>query len=108
MLNEENLLAAGYKKFRDPLKNAEAAYQKRVWSTDGNTTLYFINIYHYKLEFPDGAHESWQLDMAFPRHSKFARYAWVQYLLDAYMPIDKLDLIAADLFVGNNGTPYDD
>ncbi len=107
MLSEENLLAAGYKKFNDPMKNAEAAYQKRVRSTDGDMTLYFINVYHYKFDLSDHSHESWKLDMAFDRYSKHARYAWVQYSLEPDTSVDMLELIAADLFVGNNGMSYD-
>lgn len=108
MLNEENLLAAGYKKFNDQFKNAEAVYQKRVWSADRTATEYFINVYHYKLDLSDHSHESWQLDMAFNRHSKHVRYAWVQYSLEPDISVDMLELIAADLFVGNNGKSYDD
>jgi hypothetical protein len=109
MLNEENLLAAGYMKFNDPIKNAVAAYQKRVWSASGKETEYFINVYHYKFEAPIGRlHESWQLDMSFDRHSKLARYAWVQYSLEPDTSVDMLELIAADLYVGNNGAPYGD
>jgi hypothetical protein len=45
--------------------------------------------------------------MAFNRHSKLATYAWVNYSLDADTPVNMLELIAADLFVGNNGKSYD-
>ena len=112
MLNEENLLAAGYKKFNDPIKNAVAAYQKRVLIEKADNewrTEYFINVYHYRFEGRMGrSHESWQLDMSFDRHSKLARYAWVQYSLEPDTSVDMLELIAADLYVGNNGAPYGD
>jgi hypothetical protein len=110
MLNEENLLAAGYKKFNDTFKQALGAYQKRVLVEKADNewrTEYFINVYHYKFDLPDHSHESWELNMAFDRHSKLARYAWVQYSLEADTPVDKLDLIAADLFYGNNGVSYE-
>ena len=106
MLNEENLLAAGYKKFKDTWPrsgtHAEAVYQKRVWSADRDATEYFINVYHY-----ESWDESWELNMAFNRHSKLATYAWVKYSLEADTPVNMLELIAADLFVGNNGKSYD-
>jgi hypothetical protein len=35
-----------------------------------------------------------------------APYAWVNYRLEADTPVNMLDLIAADLFAGNNGAPY--
>jgi hypothetical protein len=112
MLNEENLLAAGYKKFNDPSKQVgHTAYQKRVLVEKADNewrTEYFINVYHYQFDLPGYSHESWQLDMAFERHSKLAPYAWVQYSLEADTPVDKLDLIAASLFYGNNGAPYGD
>jgi hypothetical protein len=111
MLNEENLLAAGYKKFKDTWPrsgtHAEAVYQKRVWSADRDATEYFINVYHYKFDLPGHSHESWELNMAFERHSKLAPYAWVKYSLEVDTPVSMLELIAADLFVGNNGKSYD-
>ena len=111
MLNEENLLAAGYKKFNDPTKQVgHTAYQKRVMVEKADNewhTEYFINVYHYKLDLPGHSHESWQLDMSFDRHSKLAPYAWVTYRLETDTPVNMLDLIAADLFVGNNGMSYD-
>lgn len=41
-INAKNLLANGYKKFKDSLKSADYGYQKRV-----GHTRYFINIYEY-------------------------------------------------------------
>jgi hypothetical protein len=111
MLNEENLLAAGYRKFNDTFKQALGAYQKRVLVEKADNewrTEYFINVYHYKFDLPGHSHESWELNMAFDRHSKLATYAWVNYRLEADTPVNMLDLIAADLFVGNNGKSYDD
>lgn len=112
MLIEENLLAAGYKKFNDKFKQVDhTAYQKRVLVEKADNewrTEYFINVYHYKFDLPGHSHESWELNMAFERHSKLAPYAWVKYSLEADTPVNTLDLIAADLFYGNNGSPYDD
>lgn len=111
MLNEENLLAAGYRKFNDTFKQALGAYQKRIVVEKADNewhTEYFINVYHYKLDLPDHSHESWQLDMAFDRRSKLAPYAWVTYRLETDTPIENIETIAEDLFYGNNGMSYDD
>ena len=112
MLNEENLLAAGYKKFNDRSKQVDhTAYQKRVMVEKADNewhTEYFINVYHYKLDLPGHSHESWELNMAFDRNSSLAPYAWVNYRLEADTPVGSIEPIAEDLFYGNNGKSYDD
>jgi hypothetical protein len=111
MLNEQNLLAAGYKKFNYTFKQVYAAYQKRVLVEKADNewcTEYFINVYHYKFDLLGHSHESWELNMAFDRHSKLAPYAWVNYRLESYTPVGSIEPIAANLFYGNNGASYGD
>jgi hypothetical protein len=101
MLTTDMLLEAGYKKhIEEPNKTL---YQKLVWSSDGSSKTYFINVYNYEYEKFTG----WELDMAFDRDSKTSPCCWVKYQLDANnTTATDIERLAKDIFISNNGLPY--
>ena len=52
MITDELLLENGYKKFVDPLYNADCLFQKRFRNKKGQTK-YFIDIYKYTFKIND-------------------------------------------------------
>ena len=101
MFTEQQLIDSGYEPFKDTMSYADAFYQKRVWDSDGHTTLYFINLYKYAYT------NHWELNMAFDRDSKACPYAWIKYQVSHTASIEHVEDIARDVFDSNYGIPYD-
>jgi hypothetical protein len=102
MLTTDMLLEAGYKKhIEDPDKTL---YQKLVWSSDGSSKTYFINVYQFEYR----KHISWELHMSFDRGSKIAPYCWLTYQLDANnTTVADIERLAKDIIISNDGLPYE-
>jgi len=111
MLTAEDLLAAGFKEFKDSFKNATRCFQKRVWtdSPREDQTAYFINVYYYEIDIPGtGLRTSWELDMAFDRDSYAFPYCWINYRIEPFASVEFIEKMARDIFTSNNGEPYGD
>lgn len=103
MITCDDLLYAGWGKFKDTLSDADCFFQKQVYSADGVNTLYFINVHCYNY----GKDNSFELNMSFDRDSKTFSYCWIKYAIDDDATVSDIENMARDIFVSNNGLAYE-
>lgn len=62
MITAEQLVKAGYKAYPSYCNQATRLYQKTIYSDDGSSKLYFINLYLYNI--PPKMEDSWSGEVA--------------------------------------------
>ena len=103
-IDEQNLLANGYKKFGDAFKRAKCGYQKRV-----GYTRYFINIYEYDFSgfaaFPkDRPTISYEVDVQFQDQDE--RYLNISFSV-ADMSLEDVEAKVENIFTTLNCRDYE-
>lgn len=99
MITQQELIDAGYKTFKDTMSYADVCYQKRVWDSDGHTTLYFINLYKYD--------NHWEINMAFDCDGGACPYMWIKGTINNQSSLKDIEHKASKIFEANYGIPYD-
>lgn len=100
-MNQQDLLQAGYKPFKDHFKSAKSAYQKRIGST-----RYFINVYHYDWrEYNPKDSDSFECDLQFVLPDE----EHINILFNCTkLSIEELEKKVEHLFTVLNALPYEE
>lgn len=107
MITEDNLFAAGYKRYTDSFSNADWFYQKRILDVNGNTD-YFINLYYYKVPLISWELRTmWELRMSFERDDPLFDYMHIKAHVHEERMVEEVEALAMKIFIANDGKAYD-